>query len=207
MFNLHTNSFIVSRDVVFKKDVLPFQHSLQQCSPIFSLAQAPEHYNSTNYMTFRVPPDAESHIPALAEPPAPIVVSPPHITTVPLRQSNRTTKPPIWMKDYVAPSKGSGSCLFPISHYVNYDCLSESYNAALTAYSATSEPSCYDEAVQSSVWIDAMQSEIAALEDNHTWTLVDLPSGKSPIGCKWVFKIKHKANGEVERYKARLVAK
>lgn len=52
-----------------------------------------------------------------------------------------------------------------------------------------------------------MQSEIAALMDNSTWSVVDVPSGKSPIGCKWVYKIKHKANGEVERYKARLVLK
>jgi hypothetical protein len=52
-----------------------------------------------------------------------------------------------------------------------------------------------------------MAAEIHDLKKNHTWTVTDLPSRKHPIGCKWVYKIKHKANGDVERYKARLVAK
>ena len=37
--------------------------------------------------------------------------------------------------------------------------------------------------------------------------LVSLPAGKQAIGCKWIYKIKHKADGSVERYKARLVLK
>lgn len=37
--------------------------------------------------------------------------------------------------------------------------------------------------------------------------LIALPAGKQAIGCKWIYKIKHKADGSVERYKARLVAK
>ena len=45
------------------------------------------------------------------------------------------------------------------------------------------------------------------LQKNDTWQLVNHPLRKKPIGCKWVFMIKHKANGIVERYKARLVAK
>lgn len=52
-----------------------------------------------------------------------------------------------------------------------------------------------------------MGAEIKALEDNATWEVVYLPSGKRVIGSKWVFKIKYKANGEVERFKASLVAK
>jgi len=42
---------------------------------------------------------------------------------------------------------------------------------------------------------------------NNTWTLVPHPVGRKPVSCKWVFKIKQGANGEVERYKARLVAR
>ncbi len=42
---------------------------------------------------------------------------------------------------------------------------------------------------------------------NNTWTLVPLPMGRKPISFKWVFKIKQGANGELERYKARLVAR
>ena len=38
------------------------------------------------------------------------------------------------------------------------------------------------------------------------WDLVDLPKERKPIGCKWVFKVKTNEEGEVERYKARLVA-
>ncbi|KAL0327865.1 UNVERIFIED_CONTAM: Retrovirus-related Pol polyprotein from transposon TNT 1-94 [Sesamum calycinum] len=52
-----------------------------------------------------------------------------------------------------------------------------------------------------------MMAEIGALEENNTWKLVPLPAGKRPIGCKWVFKMKLRADGTVERYKARLVAK
>uniref|UniRef100_A0A2N9GRD9 Reverse transcriptase Ty1/copia-type domain-containing protein n=1 Tax=Fagus sylvatica TaxID=28930 RepID=A0A2N9GRD9_FAGSY len=45
------------------------------------------------------------------------------------------------------------------------------------------------------------------LEANHTWVLTSLPPGKHPIGCKWVYKLKFKSDGSIERYKARLVAK
>lgn len=48
---------------------------------------------------------------------------------------------------------------------------------------------------------------MGALLKNQTWTLVSLPKGKEAVGCKWVFSIKHKADGSIERYKARLVAK
>lgn len=52
-----------------------------------------------------------------------------------------------------------------------------------------------------------MQVEVDASEKNDTWTLVDLPHDKKAIGCKWVYKIKLKSDGSIERYKACLVAK
>jgi hypothetical protein len=52
-----------------------------------------------------------------------------------------------------------------------------------------------------------MKSEIDALELNKTWQLTSLPPDKMAIGCKWVCKLKLKADGSLERYKARLVVK
>ncbi|XP_018722482.2 uncharacterized mitochondrial protein AtMg00820-like [Eucalyptus grandis] len=52
-----------------------------------------------------------------------------------------------------------------------------------------------------------MESELTALMENHTWDVVPLPPHRKPIGCKWVYKIKFKSDGSIERYKARLVAK
>ncbi|XP_021609035.1 uncharacterized mitochondrial protein AtMg00820-like [Manihot esculenta] len=52
-----------------------------------------------------------------------------------------------------------------------------------------------------------MDHELSALEKNGTWILTDLPKEKKAIGSKWVYKVKTKPNGKVDRYKARLVAK
>jgi hypothetical protein len=48
--------------------------------------------------------------------------------------------------------------------------------------------------------------EIDSLLENKTWEVKSLPPGMKAIGCRWVFLIPHKADGSVDRYKARLVA-
>jgi hypothetical protein len=57
------------------------------------------------------------------------------------------------------------------------------------------------------LWKRAMDEEMASLDKNEAWHLVEFPTGRKPIGSKWVFKKKLNAEGKVEKYKARLVAK
>jgi len=72
------------------------------------------------------------------------------------------------------------------------------------------EPQTVEEVLNSEdakKWEMAMQEEYDSFVVNNTWSLVPLPKGRKPISCKWVFKIKHGVHGEIERYKARLVAR
>lgn len=80
-----------------------------------------------------------------------------------------------------------------------------SHSAFLGAVTAGHVPTWFSEAVQHVSWHEAMKSELEALERNKAWILSDLPIGKKAIGCKWVYRIKYKSTGEIERYKARLV--
>nr|GEU75879.1 DNA-directed DNA polymerase [Tanacetum cinerariifolium] len=64
-----------------------------------------------------------------------------------------------------------------------------------------------EQALKSEKWKNAMDVEMDALMRNRTWDKCILPQGKKPIGCHWIFIIKYKPDGTVERYKARLVAK
>ena len=52
-----------------------------------------------------------------------------------------------------------------------------------------------------------MKDEMKSMEDNSVWDFIDLPKGSKPIGCTWIFKTKRDSDGNVERYKACLVAK
>ena len=72
------------------------------------------------------------------------------------------------------------------------------------------DPLTYSKAIMSkdsNKWLDAMKSEMDSIYSNQMWTLVDAPECVTPIGCKWVFKRKIRADGQIETYKGRLVAK
>jgi len=56
-------------------------------------------------------------------------------------------------------------------------------------------------------WATAVKEEVLTLEKNGTWEFLNLPKGKKPVGCKWIFSIKYNADGSVSIYKAGLVAK
>ncbi|KAJ9556278.1 hypothetical protein OSB04_010892 [Centaurea solstitialis] len=58
------------------------------------------------------------------------------------------------------------------------------------------EPEMYEESSQNKAW-----------KKNQTWELVPRPRDIKPISCKWVYKIKRRPDGSIERYKARLVAR
>jgi len=102
------------------------------------------------------------------------------------------------------PSSSSGTA-YPIAHYANLEKFSLAHRAFLAGLDHDSEPTIYNQAVKDLKWREAMKSEIQALEKNGTWTITHLPPGKKTLGCKWVYKVKHKSDGTVERYKARLV--
>jgi Reverse transcriptase (RNA-dependent DNA polymerase) len=70
-----------------------------------------------------------------------------------------------------------------------------------------SEPSSFKQAMSSPNCRQAMTDELNALASNGTWILVPPPTNQRIIGCKWVYKIKRRPDGSLERYKARLVAK
>ena len=65
----------------------------------------------------------------------------------------------------------------------------------------------FHEASSNPLWQQAMKEELDALLKIGTWNLVYLPADKSAIGFKWVYKIKTRSDGTVDRYKARLVTK
>jgi len=67
------------------------------------------------------------------------------------------------------------------------------------------EPKSYEQAYKDPGWVAAMNKEIEALMSNNKWELIPLPQGKKAISNKWVYKVKLKSDGSLERLKARLV--
>ncbi|XP_062081030.1 uncharacterized mitochondrial protein AtMg00820-like [Humulus lupulus] len=94
-----------------------------------------------------------------------------------------------------------------MSRYVCYSKLTPHYRAFLSKVEQVVVPKDIAEALAQKEWKQAVYDEIGALESNTTWTIVNRPRDKHVVECKWVFTVKHKANGTIDRYKARLVAK
>jgi len=90
---------------------------------------------------------------------------------------------------------------------LTYDGFVAHHNAYMVKFIQEVEPTCFKQVVGNPKWDNAMDEKMAALDANATWELVALPKDKKTIGCKWVYKVKHNADGSVSRYKARLVTK
>ena len=70
---------------------------------------------------------------------------------------------------------------------------------------AEAEPLEFEEASESKRWWSAMKEEIASIEKNRTWELVELPAEKKPIALKWVYKVKVNPKGKVVNSGKRMV--
>ena len=65
----------------------------------------------------------------------------------------------------------------------------------------------FNDANRYEAWYNAMRDEIQALRASSTWTLVPFHQSMNVVGSRWVYKIKRKSDGSIERYMARLVAR
>ncbi|XP_075103728.1 uncharacterized protein LOC142178296 [Nicotiana tabacum] len=100
-----------------------------------------------------------------------------------LRKSSRDKRPPLWMNDFVSLNIQQDNP-YALSKFISYENISPTYQSFIAASYFISEPTNYHEAIKDPRWINAMKAKIEALENNHTWDIVALPEGKSPIGCK-----------------------
>jgi hypothetical protein len=69
------------------------------------------------------------------------------------------------------------------------------------------EPTCFEEAIQKKEWEDAMTEEYQSIIKNDVWGIVPRSKNKDVVSSKWSYKIKHVADGSIEKHKARFVAR
>ena len=69
------------------------------------------------------------------------------------------------------------------------------------------EPTSYEESIQKKEWVEAMTKEYQSIMKNDVWDIVPKPEGKSIVSSKWIYNIKHAADGSIEKYKERFVAR
>ncbi|KAL0377966.1 UNVERIFIED_CONTAM: Retrovirus-related Pol polyprotein from transposon RE2 [Sesamum radiatum] len=197
--HLSLNTVIVSidtwhkRDVVFHEENFPFSgqktNPLNGSVPLFS-----QIYDSENVE----PSNLEPHT---VEAPNPeIQPTEPTETTI-LRRSSRTCIRPEYLQDFDCSLANSNPAVTLLAS------PTPAHMCFLASLNVFQEPRSYAQANKYKEWQQAMKVELEALENNHTWEIVPLPPDKKAIGCRWVYKLKVKVDGSIERCKARLVAK
>eukprot|EP00253_Pinus_taeda_P002870 PITA_02870 len=116
-----------------------------------------------------------------------------------------TRKRPLWLRDtlqdadqHATPRGTFRKCKKP-SRYQGY--------IAVMSNIIQVEPFTFEEATKEQVWKDSMNEEYESIIQNDVWEVGPRPQGKYVATSKWLFKIKHGADGSIEKYKARFVAR
>lgn len=82
-----------------------------------------------------------------------------------------------------------------------------SLSETLQAKQSPALPTCYSQAIKHHKWKVVLHDEHQALQDAGTYSIVPPHPSQNVVGCKWVFRVKHKPDGTIDRFKAKLVAK
>lgn len=84
----------------------------------------------------------------------------------------------------MSPGPPKAGAPYDISSSLAYDKLSPTHRSFVLSVSTKTEPSTFQEAIQTPEWREVMAKEIDALELNNTWSVCSLPPNKTPIDCK-----------------------
>jgi len=173
VMDLEHHKFYNSRDIVFHETIFPYVESSTQFlfSPTNSAIpiEDPSHFRHTE-PTITEPPCADSPgITQQAEP-----------TPQSVKRSSRVQRPPQYLEDYVLSAQGQSFCFATLTNLslqpsllpINY---LHSTNQKFLANLDFTRPQSYDEAISYPGWQEAMEKELHALYDTHTWTIVSLP--------------------------------
>jgi len=229
LLNLDTHQVFTSRDVIFHEHILPYSQqatgSQSQLFPPFfpSFLSSNIHILEQSFTPVHTI-DIPVHLtPSIAQDssqtsaPTEPQHHPSSSSTQPdTRRSTRGHKTPSYLSDYVCnnitthtkddhssacPNTITAVCcnVTAVPDQVSLPPASLNLLQNLAIYT---EPSSYAEAASQPEWQEAMQKEFDTLHSNNTWELVELPRETRPISCKWVYKVKYKADGSVERCKA-----
>ena len=237
LYDLLSHQIFVSRNAIFFESYFPFHTStsVSSTSPFIHPDNSALVFDNvslpSNSQVFDSVPASPAHIsasdsPVTHSPTSPVLITTPisdssssssPITTPiqPTRHSTRICHRPSHLDDFHCSFSSSSNHYSGIdthvphslSNVLSYNKCSPSYHNFCLAVTTTPEPKTFLQAFKHDCWKKAMQAELDALAMNKTWSIVDLPEGKTPIDCKWVFKTKYHADGTIERHKARLVAK
>ncbi|XP_039169383.1 uncharacterized protein LOC120293723 [Eucalyptus grandis] len=217
-----TGDFFVSRDVVFHEDIFPFSNATflyedeKSRNRQFLLE---ENLSSSETFIITSPPGLAGVLLGIPPPVENVIEDSIEMTPVeeptqlrnlleesireessltqqePARRSSWTTRPPTWTKDYICGSSRSLSTRYPILSYISFDMLSPEHLCCISRISKEQEPSSYNEANTDPRWQKAMESELHALMENHTWDIVPLPAHRKPIECTGVELSSERARG------------
>jgi transposase InsO family protein len=212
LVDITTLDIVRSRNVTFIEDAKPIPAIIDDGLPFHPFAQPTSHDNnpppppdilSVANLDHPIPVD-DVQVPFPVAPAAGPADAPPQPPVQRYHASGRPRRnagPPQWREDDLANATTEEDFEREINRTVQARALTVSVDFL--------EPRTVEEAMaseQREQWEKAMKEEYDALIRNETWRIELLPEGRLPVGCRWIFKFKRDGQGNITRYKARLVA-
>ncbi|GKB13316.1 putative RNA-directed DNA polymerase [Tanacetum coccineum] len=216
LYSLDKHQFIFSKDVKFFENIFPFKDSEKIKDATENVFQDVNHINFFDLEYPEIPNDDERVDPNLnsdrkmsqsdcssSSESGGISVT----TDFPINSGNDAdSSDNIFATHNEEVTTLEENVKYGIEKYVGYSKLNFEDYFFITQLNKHFEPKTFSEASKFPHWIDAMNQEMSALLRNGTWEIVDLPKDRKAIGSKWIYKIKYQSSGEIDRFKARLVA-